>query len=391
MRIAQVAPLYESVPPRLYGGTERVVSYLTEELVRLGHEVTLFASGDSSTRARLSAVCDRALRLDPTCQDSLAPHVRMLGQVYQRAHEFDLIHCHTDYLGLPLARFSSTPTLLTLHGRLDIPELTPLYREYPNVPLVSISQAQRSPLVGVNWAATIYHGLPVDLYSSFQTRPGDYLLFLGRIAAEKRPDSAIRVACQAGIPLRIAAKVDPADREYFATTIRPLLAHPLINFLGEVNDQQKRELLCNARALLFPIDWPEPFGLVMIEALACGTPVITRRRGSTPEIIRDGHTGFICETEEEMVAAVHRAGTLNRRESRREFLERFTVTRMAQQYVNVYQAICAEWRAGIGPVPIAPIQPPPVTSMDSTSAVEISALSTDEGRKVMLPRRRVTD
>ena len=370
MRIAQVAPLYESVPPRLYGGTERVVSYLTEELVRLGHQVTLFASGDSSTRARLSAMCDRALRLDPTCQDSLAPHVRMLGHVYQRAHEFDLIHCHTDYLGLPLARVSATPTVLTLHGRLDIPELTPLYREYPEIPLVSISHAQRSPLRGVNWAATIYHGLPVDRYAAFPSRPGDYLLFLGRIAAEKRPDSAIRVACQAGIPLRIAAKVDQADREYFATTIRPLLAHPLIDFLGEVTDERKRELLCNARALLFPIDWPEPFGLVMIEALACGTPVVTRPCGSTPEIIRDGQTGFLCETEKEMVAAVHRVGTLDRRACRREFMARFTATHMAHHYVKLYQAIGAEWRAGRVPVPRAPLQSPLVASRDSSTSLE---------------------
>lgn len=387
MRIAQVAPLYESVPPRLYGGTERVVSYLTEELVRLGHEVTLFASGDSCTRARLSAACDRALRLDPTCQDSLAPHIRMLGQVYQRAQEFDIIHCHTDYLGVPLARFTPTPTVLTLHGRLDIPELAPLYREYRDIPLVSISNAQRHPLPEVNWAATIYHGLPVNCYPSFQTHPGDYLLFLGRIAAEKRPDSAIRVACQAGIRLRIAAKVDQADREYFATTIRPLLDHPLIDFLGEVNDQQKRELLSNARALLFPIDWPEPFGLVMIEALACGTPVITRRRGSTPEIIRDGYTGFLCETEAEMIEAVQQIDALDRGACRREFLDRFTVTRMAQQYMNLYQAICAARRAGTVHVPIAPFPSSLVESVDSSVTSENAYVRADATRREPGPRR----
>lgn len=381
MRIAQVAPLYESVPPRLYGGTERVVSYLTEELVRLGHEVTLFASGDSCSCACLHAACDRALRLDPTCHDQLAPHIRMLGQVYQRAREFDIIHCHTDYLGLPLARFTLTPTVITLHGRLDIPELAPLYREYPDVPLVSISDAQRSPLPDVNWAATIYHGLPLDLYPSFQPHPGAYLLFLGRIAPEKRPDSAIRVARQARIPLRIAAKVDPADREYFETTIRPLLDHPLIDFLGEVDDEQKRDLLSNALALLFPIDWPEPFGLVMIEALACGTPVITRRRGSTPEIIRDGQTGFICETEEEMIGAVHRIDALGRAECRRAFLERFTVAHMVQHYVKVYETICARRQVEMAHVPVAPRQQPVVASVDSSSLEKGSPLSKDRGMK----------
>jgi glycosyltransferase involved in cell wall biosynthesis len=336
MRIAQVAPLYERVPPVLYGGTERVVSYLTEELVRLGHEVTLFASGDSLTRAKLEAPCPRALRLDPTCEDSLAPHILMLGQVYQRAHEFDVIHCHTNYLGLPLVPFVSTPTVLTLHGRLDVPELGPLFRAYPQVALVSISDAQRQPLSGVTWAATVYHGLPLDLYS-FHPRPGGSLLFLGRISPEKRPDAAIRIACQAGVPLRIAAKVDKVDQAYFDTTIRPLLDHPLVEFLGEVDERQKRRLLGEALALLFPIDWPEPFGLVMIEALACGTPVIARRRGSVPEVVRDGVTGFICETDAEMVAAVRQVAQLERAACRRAFEERFSVQRMAQEYLAVYE------------------------------------------------------
>ncbi len=338
MRIAQVSPLYESVPPALYGGTERVVSYLTEELVRLGHEVTLFASGDSLTRARLEAGCPRAVRLDPHSGDSLALHLRMLGQIYRRAQEFDLIHCHTDYLALPFTCRTTTPTLITLHGRLDIPGLLPLYRDYPEIPLVSISDSQRDPMPLSNWAATVYHGLPPERYR-FSPRGGAYLVFLGRIAPEKRPDDAIRVACRAGIPLRIAAKVDRADREYFDTTIRPLLDQPLIEFVGEVNEQQKQELLGNALALLFPIDWPEPFGLVMIEALACGTPVIARCRGSVPEVLRDGVTGLVCDTEAEMVQAVRRVATLDRAACRREFEQRFSAPIMAQNYLKVYEAV----------------------------------------------------
>ena len=336
MRIAQVAPLAERVPPQFYGGTERVVSYLTEELVRLGHEVTLFASGDSITRARLHASCSRALRTDPNCSIPLAHHLRMLGQVYQRAQEFDVIHCHTDYLGLPLTRFTATPTVITLHGRLDIPDLGTIYSEYPEVPLVSISDAQRTHLPQLNWAATIHHGLPPDLYS-FEPRPGSSLLFLGRISPEKRPDMAIRVACRSGVPLRIAAKVDAVDREYFETTIRPLLAHPLIEFLGEVDERQKRALLRDTLALLFPIDWPEPFGLVMIEALACGTPVIARPRGAVAEVLRDGITGWLCETEDAMVKAVGRVAGLKRATCRQEFDHRFTTRTMTQRYLQVYQ------------------------------------------------------
>lgn len=357
MRIAQVAPLYERVPPHQYGGTERVVSYVTEELVRLGHDVTLFASADSITRAQLQSPCDRALRLDPDSRDPLAPHIRMLGQVYRQAPAFDIIHCHTDYLSLPLARASSTPTVITQHGRLDVPELLPLYAEYPEIPLISISDAQRLPLAQANWLATVYHGLPADLYS-FQAQPDQYLLFLGRIAPEKRPDSAIRIACRAGIPLRIAAKVDPVDQTYFETTIRPLLTHPLIDFIGEVNEQQKQSLLGNALALLFPIDWPEPFGLVMIEALACGTPVIARRRGSVPEILQHGRTGWVCETEDEMLEAVQRIGRLDRAACRREFMQRFTVTRMAQQYVEVYQRLCTAQEAHVSNIPVSPLPRP---------------------------------
>jgi glycosyltransferase involved in cell wall biosynthesis len=336
MRIAQVAPLYERVPPQLYGGTERVVSYLTEELVGLGHDVTLFASGDSVTQARLEAACARALRLDPHHPDTLALHLRMLGHVYRRAQEFDLIHCHTDYLGLPFTRATTTPTIITLHGRLDIPEIIPLYHDYPEVRLISISDAQRLPLAHPNWVATVHHGLPPQLYP-FSPRGGSYLLFLGRISPEKRPDSAIRAACRAGVPLRIAAKVDRVDQEYFEATIRPLLGHPLVEFLGEVNEPQKQALLANALALLFPIDWPEPFGLVMIEALAAGTPVIARPCGSVPEVLRDGVTGFLCESEDEMVAAVSRVAALDRAACRREFEQRFTAPVMVQNYLKVYE------------------------------------------------------
>src|SRR5215510_13407006 len=335
MRIAQVAPLYESVPPQLYGGTERVVSYLTEELVSLGHDVTLFASGDSVTRAHLEASCTRALRLDPQCSDTLAPHMHMLNHVYHRAREFDIIHCHTDYLGLPLTHTTTTPTIITLHGRLDIPESIPLYQDYPDIRLVSISDAQRIPLAHPNWIATVYHGLPSDLYP-FHPRKGSYLLFLGRISREKRPDSAIRVACRAGVPLRIAAKIDRVDREYFETTVRPLLDHPLIEFLGEVNEQQKRVLLGNALALLFPIDWPEPFGLVMIEALASGTPVVAFRGGSVPEILTDGVTGFIVDDLDTAIEATRRIDRLERRACRAAFDQRFTAARMATDYVELY-------------------------------------------------------
>ena len=343
MRIAQVAPLYERVPPELYGGTERVVSFLTEELVRLGHDVTLFASGDSVTQARLVAPCARSLRLDLNCRDPLAPHVRMLGWVYERAREFDIIHCHTDYLGLPLSRCTDVPTVLTLHGRLDMPEIHPLFQEYRNVRLVSISDAQRAPVPDANWAATVHHGLPPDLYT-FHPQPGAYLLFLGRISPEKCPDAAIRIAKRAGVRLKIAAKVDAVDRNYFETMIQPMMDDPLIEFIGEVSDPEKGSLLGSAMALLFPIDWPEPFGLVMLESLACGTPVIARPRGSVPEILRDRHTGFVCESEDEMVDAVRHVAKLDRRVCRNEFEERFTASVMARAYVDVYRRICTERR-----------------------------------------------
>jgi glycosyltransferase involved in cell wall biosynthesis len=338
VRIAQVSPLHESVPPQLYGGTERVVSFLTEDLVGLGHDVTLFASGDSVTSARLAPMCDHALRLDDDAADPLAPHVRMLGRVYRAADDFDVIHCHTDYLGLPLAVNSRTPSLITLHGRLDVSEAQAVYHDHAKVPLVSISFAQRAPLPGVNWIANVYHGLPRQLLSpSYES--GSYLLFLGRLSAEKCPDAAIRVAVRSGMPLRIAAKVDAADQQYFDEVMRPLLDHPLVEFLGEADEPRKEELLRGAGALLFPIDWPEPFGLVMIEALACGTPVIARSRGSVPEILTHDETGILCETEDEMVAAADAISRLSRIRCREEFDERFTSERMAREYSEIYREL----------------------------------------------------
>jgi glycosyltransferase involved in cell wall biosynthesis len=338
LRIAQIAPLYERVPPLLYGGTERVVSHLTEALVARGHDVTLFASGDSLTSARLVAGVPRGLRLDDAVRDPMAVHIAMLMAAYERADtRFDLIHCHTDYLGLPFALRAHVPTVVTLHGRLDIPEVHPVYRGFPNVGFVSISEAQRTPLSGVRWAGTVHHGLPREQYR-FHPGPGRHFAFIGRISPEKCPDAAIRVAIRAGIPLKIAAKVDRADRDYFETVIRPLLDHPLVEFLGEVDERGKEELLGDALALLFPVDWPEPFGLVVIEALACGTPVIARRRGSVPELLDHGRTGFVCDNEEEMAAAAGRLGELRRDQCREEFERRFTVDAMTDAYLRLYDA-----------------------------------------------------
>jgi glycosyltransferase involved in cell wall biosynthesis len=338
MNIAQVAPLYESVPPKGYGGTERVVSYLTEELVRQGHQVTLFASGDSVTHAHLVAPCQHALRLDQQYRDHLAPHVVMLEHLFRDAAAFDIIHSHLDYLSFPLASRHLTPTLTTLHGRLDLPELVSIYQTFPMMPVVSISQDQRTPLPWLNWQGTVYHGLPENLYA-FQEGSGSYLAFLGRIAPEKRVDQAIAIAKQAGIPLKIAAKVDQVDRAYFEASIQPLLQDPLVDYIGEIGDHEKNAFLGGAAALLFPINWPEPFGLVMIEALACGTPVIAYRRGSVPEVIEDGVTGYIVDSVEEAVQAVPRALALSRRRCRQVFDTRFSACRMAQDYLRIYQGL----------------------------------------------------
>ncbi len=338
LRIAQVAPLFESVPPKYYGGTERVVSYLTEELVQQGHEVTLFASGDSVTHARLIAPCERALRLDSKIVDQISRHVLMMEWLAKQADEFDIIHSHIDYLPFPIYRRLGIPTVTTLHGRLDLPELGDVYTEFSDTPVVSISMAQREPLPQAHWVGNVSHGLSAHLYS-FHPKPGEYLAFLGRISPEKQVDSAIRLALKAEIPLKISAKVDSVDAAYFETTIKPLLDHPLIEFIGEIGDSDKDAFLGNAMALLFPIDWPEPFGLVMIEALACGTPVIARRRGSVPEVLEHGKTGVIFETETEAVNALRNIKHLDRRLCREAFEQRFTARSMAGHYLDIYHAL----------------------------------------------------
>jgi glycosyltransferase involved in cell wall biosynthesis len=345
MRIAQVAPLIESVPPQAYGGTERVVSYLTEELVRRGHEVTLFATGDSVTRARLIATCPQALRFDANCRDPLARQLVLLEHVYRMRGEFDLVHFHVDYVHFPMSRRHRVPRLTTLHGRLDAPDLQDLYRVYSDEPLVSISRAQRNPLADARWLGTVYHGLPEERFECHRD-PGKYLAFLGRISPEKRLDRAIEIAMQAGMRLRVAAKIDRADQAYYETEIRPLLhaAPSLVEFVGEIGDEQKSDFLGNAAALLFPIDWPEPFGLVMIESLACGTPVIAYRNGSVPEVIDDGVTGWIVDSMADAVAAVQRIHQLSRATCRAEFERRFSVRRMVDDYLSIYHHVCQPLR-----------------------------------------------
>ena len=344
MKIAQVAPLYERVPPLAYGGTERVVSYLSEELVRQGHEVTLFASGDSLTDAELVSPCPEALRLSSKCTDPLIYHMLMLEQLARRACEFDFIHFHIDYLHFPTSRRQNVPQITTLHGRLDLADLAPLYREYQEMPVISISDSQRRPLPWLNWQATVYHGLPKKLYK-FHAEPGRYLLFLGRISPEKGVDDAIEIARRAGCEIKIAAKVDRADREYFAQVIRPLLDQPHVDFVGERGDQEKDELVGGALALLTPVNWPEPFGLVMIEALACGTPVIAYPRGSVPELIDHESTGFVVGGIDEAAAAVQQLSSLDRRHCRRVFEQRFSAERMASDYVSVYARLAQEKKA----------------------------------------------
>jgi glycosyltransferase involved in cell wall biosynthesis len=337
MRIAQVAPLAESVPPKLYGGTERVVSHLTEELVAQGHRVVLYASGDSETSAELRACATRALRLDEGCRDPLAHHVAMLDRVASECDEFDIIHYHVDYLHFPLSRRLSTPHLTTLHGRLDIPDLLPLYQRFDDVPVVSISHAQRAPLPHAAWAGNVYHGLPLDLLR-FSGERGRYLAFIGRLSREKGVDLAIEIATRTGQELKIAAKIAEDERDYYEE-VRPLFGRRGIEYLGEIGEGEKAALLGGAAALLFPIDWPEPFGLVMIEAMACGTPVIAFRAGSVPEVVDEGATGIVCDSLDEAVAAALRVHELDRAQCRKTFEERFSAERMAADYVDLFRRL----------------------------------------------------
>jgi len=338
MRIAQVAPLYESVPPRLYGGTERVVSWLTEELVHEGHDVTLFASGDSLTNARLVPVCSRALRLDPKCVDSLAHHINLVERVMQAKDEFDIIHFHIDYLHFGMSRRDRLPQLTTLHGRLDIPDLAPLYREFYEMPVVSISDSQRAPLPWLNWHGTVHHGMPTDTLEP-GLAPGQYLAFLGRVSPEKGLDKAIDIALRAEIPLKIAAKVDRTDREYFESHIKPRLNSDLIEFIGEISDLEKNDFFSKALAFLFPINWSEPFGIVLIESLACGVPIVAFPLGSVPEIVEDGVSGFLVNSAEEAARTLKNIDVIDRRKCREIFETRFSAKRMAQDYVSIYQRI----------------------------------------------------
>jgi len=347
MKIAQIAPLYESVPPRLYGGTERIVAYLSDALCELGHEVTLFASADATTRASLVPVRDQAIRLDPEpLKSDLAAHLAMLHEVSQRAREFDVLHFHVDLLHFPMFEDIADRTVTTLHGRLDVKDLPAAYLRWPRFPMVSISNHQREPLRFVRWLGTVPHGIPLALLRFSPVPRAGYLAFLGRISPEKRPDRAIAIARRAGIPLKIAAKVDSADRSYFNHEIRPLLDDPLIEFIGEISDSDKTEFLGNAIALLFPIDWPEPFGLAMIEAMACGTPVIAWPCGSVPEVVDDGVTGYIVDSEDAAVAAVAEVQRLDRRCVRDVFERRFTAEVMANHYIDLYQKLVRSDNAG---------------------------------------------
>ena len=376
MKIAQVAPLIESVPPRLYGGTERIVSYLTEELVRLGHDVTLFASGDSITSAELAPCCPRALRLDPAVRDTIPHFLLMLDKVRERADEYDILHFHIDMFHFPLFRPLAARTLTTLHGRQDLADLKPFYSRFAEMPLVSISNDQRKPLPQANFVATIHHGIPADLHRpSFEQ--GSYLAFLGRISPEKRPDRAIKMARAAGIPLRIAAKVDKVDEDYFRNDILPLIDGPGVEFIGEISEREKTKFLGEAAALLFPVDWPEPFGLVMIEAMACGTPVLAFRCGSVPEVIEDGITGKVVDSEKEAIAALPAILSYDRRAVRQRFEQRFTAASMAKNYVSTYRRLLSTSgrklpqlgvNGGNGFVPVSIQKPVPTTFEAGTNA-----------------------
>jgi glycosyltransferase involved in cell wall biosynthesis len=368
MRIAQVAPLYESVPPKYYGGTERVVSYLTEELVRQGHHVTLFASGDSETSARLVPVTHRSLRLDKHSVDQIVHHVLELEQIVETQDDFDVIHFHLGYLHFPLARRLRTAHVSTQHGRLDLPDLMGLYSAFRDLPNVSISNDQRKPMPWLNWVSTVYHGLPQELYR-FHESPGDYFAFLGRISPEKRVDRAIDIAKRVGVPLKIAAKVDSLDVDYFESTIHPLLDHSLIDYIGEIGEGEKSEFLGHAAALIFPIDWPEPFGLVMIESLACGTPVIAYRQGSVPEVLTHGVDGWIVDTPDEAVEAAL-SSVIDRRRCRETFERRFSIDRMATDYVATYERAIASPR-----IPLR--QPPGAEAAAVSTRVPIAESSPD--------------
>ncbi|WKB54650.1 glycosyltransferase family 4 protein [Eleftheria terrae] len=338
MKIAQVAPLIESVPPKGYGGTERVVSYLTEALVAQGHEVTLFASGDSVTAADLVPIVDRSLRLHPRQPDPLVWHTVQLDEVCRRAASFDVVHFHADFLHYPLVRHWHTPCVTTLHGRLDLPDVVALHRHFHEHPVVSISNAQRAPLPDANWCATVYHGLPPELYT-YHPQPDDYFAFVGRVSVEKRLDRAIEIAIACNTRLRVAAKVDRADRPYFEQTIQPLLGHPLVEFVGEIDESCKNDFIGQARALLFPIDWPEPFGLVMIESMACGTPVVAYACGSVPEVMEDGITGRVVNTQAEAIDAARHIDRIDRRACRQVFERRYSSAAMAEHYLQVYQTL----------------------------------------------------
>jgi glycosyltransferase involved in cell wall biosynthesis len=357
MKIAQIAPLVESVPPRLYGGTERIVSYLSDELVNLGHNVTLFASGDSVTSAKLVPCASMALRLDANVRDPIPYYMLMLDRVRERADEFDILHFHIDQFHFPLFRPIACRTVTTLHGRQDLHDLKPLYVGFADMPLVSISSHQREPVAHSNFVATVHHGIPANLLEPSYNARGGYLAFLGRISPEKRPDRAIEIARAVGVPLKIAAKVDRVDEAYFHEQIAPLLQQPGIEFLGEINERSKSEFLGGALALLFPVDWPEPFGLVMIEAMACGTPVLAFRRGSVEEIVEPGITGAIVDSVDEAVHALPRVLALSRRRVRRRFEQRFTATRMAKDYLAVYHSLVERAASAEHVSELVPLQP----------------------------------